>query len=235
VILVSLLAIGCAATVASVGSLAVFSDSEQVVASISAGRIFPGVRTTSGFVVHDASGGGAEDDRTSPFAVVGDGRTVTSTDWATSFAANRYLQFDVNAPLPAAVDASGITFRLTLSSASVAGTACAYVNVRRISDDASLATYGSGGAPAACVTGTTPASFAISLPVVITTDAANDLRVGHRRGRRHGIDAVLHVHAVPGALHRRCELDARVRAVGARWAVGRRSPGTAPGRSASWR
>lgn len=162
---------------ASLGSIAVFSDTTQTIATLSAGRIFPGVRTTSGFVVHDASGGGAEIDRSSPFAVVGDGLAVTSTSWATAFASDRYLGFDLNAPLPAALDASGVTLQLTFASASASGTACAYVNVRRISDDGSLATYGSAGAPVACVTGSTPASFSVSLPIIATTDAANDLRI----------------------------------------------------------
>ncbi len=177
VALLVVVVLSAGATVASVRTLATFTAADQAPASFSAGRIFPGIRTTPGFVVHDASGGGAEIDRTSPFAIVGDGRTTPTTSWSTAFAANRYLEFDLNAPLPGAVPASGVTFRLTVASASPSGTACGYVNVRRISDDASLATYGSPGSPLGCVTGTTPATLVLPLPVVGSTDAANDLRV----------------------------------------------------------
>lgn len=165
------------ATVSSVRTLAQFTSSGQSPASVNAGRIFPGVRTTPGFVVHDASGGGAEVDRTSPFAVVSDGRTVSTSAWSTAFAANRYLEFDLNGPLPAAIGASGVTFRLTVASASPSGTACGYLNVRRISDDASLATYGSAASPLGCVTGSTPATLTLTLPIVTTSDGANDLRI----------------------------------------------------------
>ena len=79
---------------------------------------------------------------------MGDGRTTSTSSWSTAFAANRYLEFDLNAPLPGGGAASGVTFRLTVASASPSGTACGYVNVRRISDDASLATYGSPGVTA---------------------------------------------------------------------------------------
>ena len=177
VTLIAVLVLVTAATTTGMWTLAVFSNTAQTSTTITAGRIFPGVRTTSGFIVHDASGGAAEVDRSSAFAVVGDGRTVTTTAWATAFAANRYLQFDMNAPLPANVAASGITFRLTVASTSPSGTACAYVNVRRISDDGSVATYGSPASPLGCVTGTTPATLVLTLPAITTTDAANDLRV----------------------------------------------------------
>ncbi len=177
ILVVAIVVCAAGATVASVRTLALFTSTGQTPASFSAGRIFPGVRTTSGFVVHDASGGGAEVDRTSPFAVVGDGRSTSTSAWATAFAANRYIEFDLNAPLPAAVGASGVTLRLTVASASPSGTACGYVNVRRISDDASVATYGSPASPLGCVTGTTPATLLLALPAVATTDAANDLRV----------------------------------------------------------
>lgn len=177
VTLIAVLVLVTAATTTGVWTLAVFSNTAQSSTTITAGRIFPGIRTTSGFVVHDASGGGAEVDRSSAFAVVGDGRTVATTAWATAFAANRYLQFDMNAPLPANVGASAITFRLTVASASPSGTACGYVNVRRISDDGSVATYGSPASPLGCVTGTTPATLVLALPAITTTDAANDLRI----------------------------------------------------------
>ncbi len=253
-LVVAIVVCAAGATVASVRTLALFTSTSQAPASFSAGRIFPGVRTTPGFVVHDASGGGAEVDRTSPFAVVGDGRSTSTSAWATAFAANRYIEFDLNAPLPAAVGASGVTLRLTVASASPSGTACGYVNVRRISDDASVATYGSPASPLGCVTGH-HAGDPAARPARDCDDGRGERPPGprvrsrqrrrglrHRRGRGRRLDAVLDVHALPGPLHRRRELDPGLRAMGTRWPVAapgpsRHSP-SSPSRSATrsrWR
>jgi predicted ribosomally synthesized peptide with SipW-like signal peptide len=173
-----MIAVLLAATLAvSASTLAVFTDVAPSSASFAAGRVFPGVRTTSAFLVGDASGGGAEADRSSPFAIPGDGRTVATGAWDTAFAGGRYLAFDLGAPLPANVGVAGATFDLTLSSASPSGTMCLYAEARRASDDGLLAAYGGPGSPLACVAGTTPIAVAVPLPVVATTDAANDLRV----------------------------------------------------------
>jgi predicted ribosomally synthesized peptide with SipW-like signal peptide len=174
------LAVGMLAAVGlgtATGTLAMFTDQQTDVGAIAAGHIFPGVRTSSAFDVRDASGGGPEADRSSPFAFPSDGRTVTTGAWDTAFASGRYLQFDLNAPLAAVVAASSVDLQLRFSSASPSGTTCAYVEVRRISDDGLLATYGSGGSPLACVTGTGLTSFSLSLPIITSTDSANDLRV----------------------------------------------------------
>ncbi len=162
---------------AGAGSLAFFTSSANTTASLGAARIFPGVRTTSAFIVGDMSAGGSSVDRSSPFALAGDGRTTTTGAWSTAFASDRYLQFDLNAPLPATLAASSVGLALRLASAGSSGTVCFYVQVRRISDDSPLATYGSTGSPAGCTTGTSQASFSVSLPVVASTDDANDLRV----------------------------------------------------------
>jgi predicted ribosomally synthesized peptide with SipW-like signal peptide len=162
---------------AGVGSLAFFTASADTTASLGAGRIFPGVRTTSAFIVGDRSGGGTSVDRSSPFALSDDGRTTTTGAWSTAFAGDRYLQFDLSAPLPASLPASSVSLALGLASASPSGTVCVYAQVRRISDDTPLATYGSAGSPIGCTSGTSQASFTVSLPVVASTDDANDLRV----------------------------------------------------------
>ena len=156
-IVLYMLAAVLAATLAVSGpSLAVFTNVTPTSVTFAAGRVFPGVRTTSAFLVGDASGGGAEADRSSPFAIPGDGRTMATGAWGTTFAGGRYLEFDLGAPLPAVVGASAVTLDLTLSRASPSGTACLYVEVRRVSDDAVLATYGGPGSPLACLSGTTP-------------------------------------------------------------------------------
>jgi hypothetical protein len=170
--------------VAGVPSTALLSDSAPSTNTVSNARIFPGTRTTTAFSVTDASVGGSAADRSSPFAFAADGRTISTGAWGTAFTSDSYVQFDLNAPLPAGLAASSVSLRLTLSSASPAGTTCAYVEVRRISDNASLATYGSSGAPLACVSGTTLTFVGQSIPVIGSTDAANDLRV-----RVYGSDA----------------------------------------------
>jgi hypothetical protein len=173
----------CAVIGAAVGVVALtgstralFNESMQQNANIGAGRIFPGTRSTSAFAVTDRSGGSAVD-RSSPFAFAGDGRMVTTAAWSSAFASSRYVQFDLNAPLPAGISVSGASFRYLFASGDVGGTACVYVEVRRISDDALLATYGSAGSPLDCTTGTTLALLTQSIPIVGSTDAANDLRV----------------------------------------------------------
>ena len=160
--------------VSSTGAL--FSDADSVANTLSTKRIFSGARVTSAFVVKDASGG-SEVDRTSPFAVVGDGRTVTTTGFGTSFAAGRYVQFDLSAPLPGALSVASPMLRFTFASAGVSATACVYLDVRQISTNSVVATYGSSGSPLGCVTGTSLTTLTQSLPIVGGTDTANDLRI----------------------------------------------------------
>jgi predicted ribosomally synthesized peptide with SipW-like signal peptide len=162
---------------ASLGTIALFTDRAQPSGAVDAGRIFPGVRTSTAFSVRDASGGGVEADRSSPLAFAADGRTITSGAWDTAFAGDRYLQFDMSAPLPVDLAASSVSLGLTMSSDSPSGVDCLYVEIRRISDDAILATLGSQAAPLACVTGTALTPISAALPVVTSTNGANDLRV----------------------------------------------------------
>jgi hypothetical protein len=154
---------------------AVFTDSQSLPNAVGTKRIFSAEHVTSGFDVRDASGG-PEVDRSSQFAVAGDLRTVTTKAWAPGFSSSRYLQYDMSAPLPGGLSVSSPAFRLTFSSTG-ASTVCVYIEIRRISTDAVLATYGSSGSPAACVTGTTLTTLVQALPVVASTDLVDDLRV----------------------------------------------------------
>jgi hypothetical protein len=157
-------------------SRALFSDSRQDANGVSTKRIFLGTRVTSGFDVRDASSG-TESDRSSTFAVAGDARSTTTAAWPVAFASDKYLQFDMNAPLPGGLTVSAPVFNLRFASGSGAATACVYVEVRSIASGSLLATYGSTGSPAACVTGTTPATLSQAIAVITTTDLANDLRI----------------------------------------------------------
>jgi hypothetical protein len=62
-------------------------------------------------------------------------------------------------------------------ASSGSGQACFFLEVWRISTTAAIATYGSAGSPAGCVTGTTPTPFSTPLPAVSSTTIANDLRI----------------------------------------------------------
>jgi hypothetical protein len=109
--------------------------------------------------------------------VSGDARSTTTAAWPVAFASDKYLQFDMNAPLPGGLTVSSPVFNLRFASGSGSATACVYLEVRSIASGALLATYGSTGSPAACVTGTTPTTLSQAIAVITTTDLANDLRV----------------------------------------------------------
>jgi hypothetical protein len=170
------LAVGAVAGVTSTGALFGSSASEGS-NTLGTRHIFPGERFTSAFDVRDASGGAGEVNRSSPFAVASDGRTVTTSAWSSSFSVARYLQFDLNAPLPGGLAASAGLLQFRFASTTAGASVCVYFEVRSISSDSLLATYGSSGSPAQCVTGTTLTSTVTSLPVVDSSDIANDLRI----------------------------------------------------------
>lgn len=157
-------------------SLALLTDAEDVDADLSSGAIFPGERVTTAFDLRDRSSG-SEVDASSPLAVAADGRTTATSAWATTFASDRYLEFDLNAPLPAGLALSSASFTFRFASTGAAGTACYYIEVRRLSTGAVLATHGSALVPLACVTGTTFSSTTTPLPAVDSTDVGNDLRI----------------------------------------------------------
>jgi hypothetical protein len=162
--------------IATIGlSLAVFTAPSQAQGGFGSKALFPGERVTPAFQVGDSSSG-SEVDRSSPFAFSADSLTSTTSAWSTAFAADRYLEFDLNDSLAPGVAVSAATFKFRFAS-SGAGQACYYFEVRRISTAAVLGTYGSSGSPVACVTGTTSTSFSTSIPALATTSIANDLRV----------------------------------------------------------
>jgi hypothetical protein len=145
--------------------------------TFSTGRIFAGSWTTPAFDVRDASSG-TEVDASSPLAFAGDGRTAATKAWSTSFGSSRYLDFDLNGPLPGGLAVSGATFDLTFASVAAGVTSCVYLEVRTQSTDTVIGTFGSAGSPAGCVTGTSLQTVSTSIAGAVgSTDAANDLRV----------------------------------------------------------
>jgi hypothetical protein len=176
ILIVAAIAAIATGAVATIGlSLAVFTSSSQGQAVFGSKALFPGERVTPAFQVGDSSSG-TEVDRSSPFAFSADGLTTTTSAWSTAFAADRYLEFDLNDSLASGVAVSAAAFDFKFAS-NGAGQACYYFEVRRISTASVLGTYGSSGSPVGCVTGTTLTSFSTSIPALATTSIANDLRV----------------------------------------------------------
>jgi hypothetical protein len=175
-ILAAIAALATIAVAATALSLALFSAQEQGEAVFGAKAVFPGERVTPAFQVGDSSSG-TEVDRSNSFAFASDSRTTTTSAWSTTFAADRYVEFDLNDSLASGVGVSAATFDLRFAS-SGAGQACYYFEVRRISTGAVLGTYGSSGTPVGCVTGTTQTAFSTSIvSALTTTSVANDLRI----------------------------------------------------------
>lgn len=170
-----LVAVVVSVTVGLPSTAAMFTSEYPVAAEIGAGRIFAVDRDTTAFSVSDASGGSATD-ASSATAFVGDGLTVTTSSWATGFAADRYLDFEMNGPLPTGLTVGSASFRLAFASATTGSTACYYFEVRQPQGTV-LETIGSAANPVACVTGTTPSSTTTSLSAVGATDIANGLHI----------------------------------------------------------
>lgn len=186
-----------ALAVAGLGlSLAVFTNQADEGAVFGAKALFPGERVTPAFQVGDASSG-SEIDRSSSFAFV-DGLTTTTSAWNSAFAADRYLEFDVNDSLASGVSVTTATFHLRFAS-SGAGGACFYFEVRRVSTGTVLGTHGSAGSPVGCVTGTTFVSFATATPSVTTTSIANDLRIRVFAKESAGAAVVIDLASVTGS------------------------------------
>jgi hypothetical protein len=173
--LLALLAVGIIG--ASTGALhAAFTSSTSNPASAFASKkIFPRDRVSSAWAVSDQADSSAAD-QSGPTAYA-DGRIDTTGNWSTAFAANRYLDFEPSSLLPGALAVSSPVYQIRFSSSAAGTTVCMYFEVIRRSTSAVLATYGSAGSPAGCVTGTAYQTFSTPIPIVTTTDIANDLRI----------------------------------------------------------
>ena len=181
--LVALLVVGLVG--GSVGAIhAAFSAStSNEASSFSSKRLFPRERSTSAWSLSDASTGtatAASAPLAYPESSTGTSAVTTGT-WANTWSAARYLEFQYNAPLHGGASVSGVSFNLTFAdSDATAGTAnqwCYYLDVRKASDGSVLATYGSSGAPLGCEAAAAFKTVSTPLPIISTSDAANDLRI----------------------------------------------------------
>ncbi len=129
-ILVATLA-GVALLLAGIG-VAAFNAGNSSGMSVSSGRIFPGERTTAAWSVADA-GDGSSADATFP-AAVGEGITLTTGNWSSSFGGTRYLDFELGAPLPGSVPVSSVSFSFDFADDVGGQTACIYLEVYQASN-----------------------------------------------------------------------------------------------------
>ena len=147
--------------------------------SVTTKRIFPGVRSTSAWNLKDASGGAGEVDASDLFLAAGDSRTKTTGNWASTFASNRWLEFDFNASRPGGVPVSAATFNFSFADNVAGDTTCIYIEVYRASSATLLGSYGTSAAPLACSSSsTTFTTINQSIATEVTsTDVLNDLRI----------------------------------------------------------
>lgn len=158
-------------------SFAAFSSTTSNAGStFAAKRIFPGVRSVSANDIRDASAGGAEVNVSDPFTAAGS-ITVNTTAWSNAFAANRYVEWDLNGPLPTGLAVTSPEFNFRWAASGAGRTACFYVEVYRRSTSTLIGTHGSTGTPQGCVTGTTQTTFVVPIAEVTTTTIANDLMI----------------------------------------------------------
>lgn len=174
-VLAALLVLGTVAAATGGVYGAFFATTANPSSPLSAKRIFPGDRTTSAWSVTDAADGTAAD-VSDPIAFA-DSLSKTTKSWATTWSATRYLDFDFFPSRAAGLAVSGASFDLRYRPATAGDSVCFYFEVRSASSDYVIATYGSSGAPVACVTGASYTTVSTPIPAVSTTELANDLRI----------------------------------------------------------
>jgi hypothetical protein len=165
------------------GTTAYFSNQQPAAANLGAGRIFRGNRDTYGWTVTDVSSGSSTDG-TAGFAIASDSRYFSTVAWPSAFDSARYIELDLNSPLPAGLTLSSVTLSIRLAGDSGGASPCLYVELRRISTGGVLSSHGSSGSPLGCASGTSYTTLTPSLSAVTDTDVGNDLRV-----RIYGRDA----------------------------------------------
>src|SRR6478736_5008542 len=94
-----------------------YTNNVPVDANLGAAHIFNGSRDTVAFSVSDKSSGSATDG-SNPYAFASDGRYYTSYAFGSSFDTNRYLEVDLNSPLPQGLTVSSGALSLRFSGNS---------------------------------------------------------------------------------------------------------------------
>jgi hypothetical protein len=159
---------------AGVAYAAFYSTASNPTSSFGTKRIFPGTRSTSAWDIRDASGG--SETTASDSLSYADGVITTTANFASTFASNRYIEFDFNSPAAAGLTVTSAVFNFRVAATSGTNTACFYFELYRASTSALLATYGSSGSPVGCST-TTQTTYNTTITEVTSTDTLNDLRI----------------------------------------------------------
>jgi hypothetical protein len=148
--------------------------------TFTAAASFASSSSFTGYDLLDGSASGQPTDATWPVAF-DDSILYTTAAWANAYNASRYVDFDLNGPLPSGGrPVSSASFRMKFASIGGAGSgnACFYFEVRRASTGAVLGTHGSAGSPVACSTGATQAVSTTDISAdVQNTTIGNDLRI----------------------------------------------------------
>ena len=174
---VAMVAAAAALALASVAGAGFASSTTGGPMTITTKRIFPGVRSAWPWDIRDASAGAAEVNSSDPLSYT-DGLVTTTKTWGTTFAANRFDDFDFSTGPPAGIPITSATFNFTFASGRAGGNACFYLDVRRASTNALLGTHGSPGTPSACANGGAQVAATVDVsPELTSTDIANDLRI----------------------------------------------------------
>ena len=175
-LLMVLAVVGLSFGAGATASRALITDQETAASTFTSGNW--GTTATISIEPRDVrdSSSGTETNASDEFSYA-DGAVQNSTNWAKSFSATRYLQWDYNQPMPAGQTVTSASFSFRFIPNAGGETGCYYFEVRKASDDSLLGTHGSTGSPVACHTGTTYTTFTTSLPEITTSDLANDVRI----------------------------------------------------------
>ena len=176
------------------GTTAYFTNQQPAAANLGAGRIFRDEREMYGWAVTDVSSGSSTDG-SAGFAFASDSRHFSTYTWPAAFDSARYIELDLNSPLPAGLTASSVSLSIRFAGDSGGASACLYVELRRISTGGVLSSHGSSGSPLGCATGTSYTTVNPSLSAVTDTDIGNDLRI-RIYGRDAGASGVMRLDQV---------------------------------------
>jgi hypothetical protein len=139
-------------------------------------RIFPGIRSGAAWTLRDASGGAAETNADDSLSYA-DAVVKNTSNWATTFASNRYVEFDFNSPRPGGVAVSSAQFNYRMAANGVGDTACFYLEVYRASTSTLIGSHGDASNPVACNSTIIQTTYSTTLAEVTNTTILNDLRV----------------------------------------------------------
>jgi hypothetical protein len=172
--------LGTAAAVFTSTSVALAGFSSQVSGgpmTVATKRIFPGLRSAWPWDIRDASAGGTAVNGSDPLSYT-DGIVTTTKYWSSSFAANRFDDFDFGTGRPGGIPVSSASFNFTFAPSRASDNACFYIEVRRASTNALLGTHGNPGTPSACASLGAQVAATVDISAeVVSTDVANDLRI----------------------------------------------------------